>query len=576
MKSKKILALLALAIPTILASCGPTTGSEDSNPSGGTSSSSTQQGGTSSSSSEDGKYKDYKTYDQLPFAQMTYKDGNGKDQVLDRHLMEQNNGYPALNSRGEQRLLVVPLGLEDDTGTSPAHPSISKSGRTEKQTQQRLEQIEKLFFGNAEETGWNSLKSYYETSSHGKMTLTGNLMLSDGGWFRPGKKPSEYNSSQAVRDIKSFYTTEYAKANHGKLGADAQPWTWYDQDKDGAIDAIWIVYSAPIHAYETSTTGNNYWAYVTSAGGAGTVSSPNISKYAWASIDFMDQAYGEGKDGHTFIHETGHLFGNDDYYSYDDTEAPLGGIDMQDHNIGDHNAFTKWQFGWAAPKVVTENAIIEMTPTTLSDQFVILPSPNYNNTYADEYMMVEFMSPVGLNEEYKVGYQSTMGYTKPGLRITHVDARAYKSKNTEILDTPEKVATATNFRVMNTPSGRGYAQWRDTFTNKETGTDRSMFFINVMQASAFSKDNNLLSKSTTSTNSDLFVKGFSFDLEPYDDGGKLWNDWYYLMPSYSNLWNKAQDPATRVVDKTCTFDYSLEVLECTKDKVKFVVEKIER
>ncbi len=570
MKSAKLLALLTLVMPMVLASCDTV----DSSSSNGSNSGSSQ---SSSSSSDGGGYANYKKLEDFSKGIMEYTDSNGKKQYIDRNLMEKNSGYPCLQSRGEQRMLVVPLGLDDDTGTSPAYPSVSRSGRTEKQTAERLQQIENLFFGEAEDTGWQSLKSYYYTSSHGKLTITGNVMKCDGGWFKPGKKPSEYSSYQAAADVKTYYISEYKKENHGALGADAKEWTWYDQDKDGYIDSIWIVYSAAIHAYEGSTTSSNYWAYVTSTGNSGNVSSPNISKYAWASIDFMDQAYGEGLDGHTFIHETGHLFGNDDYYSYDDMEAPLGGIDMQDHNIGDHNAFTKWQFGWDAPYVVDDNAYIEMEPTTTSGQAVILPSPNFNGTYADEYMMIEFMSPVGLNEEYKTGYQSTTGYTKPGLRITHVDARAYKNKNTEILSTPEEVATATSFRVMNTPSGRGYSNWRDTFAadNNSTGKDRSMYFINVMQASGFSETNNLLTKSATSTNSDLFTKGFTFDLTPYKDtSGKLTNEWYCLMPSYSNLWNKAQSPATREVDTTCVFNYRVSVLDVTKEKVKFVVEKI--
>ncbi len=567
MKSKKILALLIGAVPMILASCGP---SDDK------SSSDTNPSGDSSSSGVPSDYSSYKKLTDFSKATMEYTDSKGNKQALDRHLIEQNSGAPCLRSTGEQRMLVVPVGLDDDVGTSPAYPNVSRSGRTEKQTTERLDMIEKLFFGEASDTGWQSLKSYYETSSFGKLKLVGNVMRCDGGWFKPGKKPSEYSSSDAVKDIKTYYLAEYKKENHGALGADAQPWTWYDQDKDGYIDSIWIVYSAAIHAYESSTTSMSYWAYVTTSGNSGTVASPAISKYAWASIDFMDQAYGEGKDGHTFIHETGHLFGNDDYYSYDDTEAPLGGIDMQDHNIGDHNAFTKWQFGWVAPYVIDDSAYIEMEPTTTSGQFCILPSKNFNGTFADEYMMIEFMSPVGLNEEYKTGYSNVTGYTKPGLRITHVDARAYKSKNTEILSTPEEVATATTFRVMNTPSGRGYAQWRDTFAakNNSTGKDRSMYFINVMQASSFTEEKNLLNQNTTSTNSDLFTKGFTFDLTAYEQDGKMTNEWYCMMPSYSNLWNKAQDPATRTVDQTCTFDYTVEVLDVTKDKVKFVVEKI--
>lgn len=573
MKKQKLLvtslALLAMGLP----SCGGSPA--DPGTSSAPASQESVSSGTSQTSASD-PYAGYKRLEDFEKGGMTYVDDKGKEQPLTRHTLESNSGTPCLNSLGEQRILVVPLGLDDDTGTSPAYPAISASGRTEKQTQERLDQIENLFFGEPDGTGWQSLKSFYETSSFGKLTITGSVMKCDGGWFRPGKKPRDYSSATAVTDIKKYYLQEYAKDGHGALGADAHEWTWYDQDKDGYIDTIWIVYSAAIHAYEPTAGSSNYWAYVTRTNARPSVSSPNPMCYAWASIDFMDQAIGEGKDFHTFIHETGHIFGIDDYYSYDDKEAPLGGIDLMDHNIGDHNAFSKWQYGWSSPYVVDDSAYIEMEPTTTSGQSVIIPAPDYNGTVYDEYLLIEFMSPVGLCSEYKTGYQSVNGFTKPGLRITHVDARAYKNKNTEVLSTPEEVATATSMRVMNTPSGRGYAQWRDTFDNPYTETSRPMYMINIMQASNFSDTNNFLNHSGTASNTDLFTKGFSFDLTPYIDSrtGAETNDWYCLMSSNSNLWNKAQDVVTREIDDTFTVDFTLTVLDVSKEKVSFVIEKI--
>ena len=576
MQRKQLMRLGMSLLAVSLASCGGTPAQDSGST---TKSESDVSSSTSSTETIDSKYASYKKLEDFDKGTNTFKDAAGNDQILSRRLLEENGGTPCLTPLGEQRILVVPLGLEDDDTISPANPSIVASGRTAAQTEERLNQIEKIFFGKAEETGWQSVKSYYETSSFGKCTVTGTVMRSNGGWYRPGKKPKDYDSSQALRDMQSFYTSEYAKENHGALGADAHDWKWFDQDGDGYIDTIWIVYSAPIHAYETSASGNNYWAYVSRTSNRPNKSNPNPMCYAWASIDFMDEGsgYAPGTDGHTFIHETGHIFGIDDYYNYDDTSSPLGGVDMQDHNIGDQNAFSKWQYAWLAPYVIDDNAYIEMEPTTTSGQAVIIPSPDFNGTCYDEYFLLEFMAPVGLCEkDYKEGYQSTTGYTKPGLRITHVDARAYKNKPTEILDTPEKVATATQMRVLNTPSGRGYANWRDTFDNPETNTSRSMYMINIMQASGFTKEKNLLNSKGNSGNSDLFTKGFSFDLTPYYDSvlGEEFNDYYYLMPSYSNLWNKAQNPATREVDPNCTIDFTVTVLDVNKSKIKFVVEKI--
>ena len=575
MQKKNLLCIGMTLLAINLAACGgsPEGGSAASNNSSTPSSSSP----VSSESSIDSRYANYKKLEDFEKGTSTYKDAAGNDQILTRRVLEENDGTPCLAPLGEQRILVVPIGLEDDTISSPAYPTILASGRSEKQTDKRLQQIENIFFGDAKDTGWQSVKSFYETSSFGKCTVTGQVMKQDGGWWKPGKTPKEYNSRQALTDLKKFYTAEYKKEDHGALGEDAHDWKWFDQDSDGYIDTIWLVYSAPIHAYETSTDTNNYWAYVSRTSNNKNVNNPEPMCYAWASIDFMDQGgYEEGMDGHTFIHETGHIFGIDDYYNYDYTSSPLGGVDMQDQNIGDHNAFSKWQYGWLQPYVVDENALIEMEPTTASGKAVIIPSPDFNGTCYDEYFMIEFMSPVGLCEkDYKEGYSGSIGYSKPGLRITHVDARAVRSKNSEILDTPEKVATATRMRVLNTPSGRGVSAWKDTFDNELLGTSRPMYMINTIQASGFTEEKNLLTQKSMSTNADLFVKGFSFSFDTYYDEIKKEEtcEYFTFMPSASNLCNKAQNPATREVDYDMTFDYSVRVLNVTKEKVQFVIEK---
>lgn len=90
-------------------------------------------------------------------------EGNNYSKVSDFRFNLQNinasQSMINLPSVGESRILVVPVKLNDG-------PSWSVT---------MLENVNLAFFGEALETGWQSVKSFYETSSYGKLTLTGEV-----------------------------------------------------------------------------------------------------------------------------------------------------------------------------------------------------------------------------------------------------------------------------------------------------------------------------------------------------------------------------------------------------------------
>src|SRR5574344_831383 len=159
----------------------------------------------------------------------------------------------------------------------------------------------------------------------------------------------------------------------------------------------------------------------------------------------MFEGYGSNKlDAHTFIHESGHMMGLDDYYDYgrdadgdgeaDYVASPMGGIDMMDLNIVDHNAFSKFSLGWVKPYVVTGNEgslslTLKPSATNSDSNCVIFPTGDgWNGSAFDEYIMMEYYTPTGLNESDATVAYSTRpkAMTQSGVRIYHVDARMIK------------------------------------------------------------------------------------------------------------------------------------------------------
>lgn len=499
-----------------------------------------------------------KTNDDFEKARTTFTDSKGVEQPLNMQTIYSNSNAPHLDPLNEQHVLVVPFGFTDDNLASV-------------QSKENIDRIHTSFFGTEEEiaevNGWYSMATFYNKSSYGKAVFGGDVLPN---WcVYNGTSNEFYNKYKgdlgvnAAEYARTWYLAEYDKENHGLLGEDAKPFTYYDANNDGFLDLVWIVYS-----HKTGTT-NDWWAYVTYTGNSANKTKPTVKTLGFASVDWLDSAF-NGYDPHTFIHETGHTFGLDDYYDYNDLWKPMGGVDFMDQNLGDHCMFSKFTLGWTSPWVVDDDAIITLRPGTTTGDCFILPSPNYNGTAFDEYIMVELMAPVGLAEQdYKRGYQNTKGFSQPGLRISHVDARVYRgNRDTYLVDNPQD---GLDFRVSNSKGGR-ISVLKDSdyfYTDYEKRDIKSYFSLTHLIESTINKDENCMNSSHyNASNSSLFKKGNRFNLKPGVKDG--WAD--VFMPSKTNLWNKAKSITSWTgveqeyeVDKTCTFNYSLSVLNIAED-----------
>ena len=344
-------------------------------------------------------------------------------------------------SLGKANFLVIPVWFKDSN--TFINPDYKEKVR---------EDINSTYFGTNEVTGWRSVKSYYEEESLNSLEINGKVTE----WFEINKSYTDYAIDDASGAPKTSalvkQATDWYFVNHSE-----DPTTNYDQDGDGYLDGVVLIYAAPDYGTLDRKNYDNLWAYCfwIQDYRVKSVTNPGVNVFFWASYDFM---YGPntvsartGKshyyagdtshaslDAHTFIHETGHMFGLEDYYDYSSNDyLPAGSFSMQDHNVGGHDPFSSFALGWGKAYVPIETTDIDLKPFSTSGEMIILsPSWNEYNSPFDEYLILEYYTPQGLNEfdaSYKymdgAGKNYPFGSIENGIRLWHVDARLLYTLN---------------------------------------------------------------------------------------------------------------------------------------------------
>ena len=323
----------------------------------------------------------------------------------------------SLPSTGSPKILVIPVNLNSS-----------------KKTDKLLKDIQTTFSGTGKETGWESVESYYEKSSYGKLHLDCVVMQE---WFTPARSAryyEEYWDPYTGEEGSSLLVKEALAYYESKLDLSE-----YDYDKDGYMDSVWLVYN---HAVDRSINADFYWAYTTDVYDERTYDGVKARSYAFAGTDFMYDSISYDPDSpvkldaHVFIHETGHLMGLDDYYDYDWTTGAEGGMhnaDMMDGMIGDHGVISKMLLGWVTPTIVTGKGVgsYMLSSFTKSGQFLLISDHTLTSIY-DEYFLVEFYTNDGLNE-WDHPILDDYFEVAEGIRIMHVDARFNYDKNGKVV-----------------------------------------------------------------------------------------------------------------------------------------------
>ena len=370
--------------------------------------------------------------------QTEYQESNRTNKAAFTYLDVNESAHsPITPSTGDVNILVVPVNFDlNDIRPYERRSYIDFNDGN------YLEAMEYTFNGTSSLDGanpyWESVSSYYEKSSYGNLHF--NFEITDP--FTPEMSASEFLSKEDLTSSSSSVGGSQALITdileHGLTKNDVPIDIFdskYDRNKDGYIDGMWLIYNV-IDGDLVSSESQPFWAYTTNYLAKATDTETGEIKivgtrYANCALSFLYDDSTLGYDAHTIIHETGHMLGLDDYYSYDNSGnyGYLGGIDMMDLNIGDHSAFSKYALGWIEPTVIYKNdTTITLKPFEDTGEALIIPSSYYNDSAFSEYLILEYETPTGLNEldateKYRNAYPLAFSN---GLAIYHVDARLIK------------------------------------------------------------------------------------------------------------------------------------------------------
>jgi M6 family metalloprotease-like protein len=297
-----------------------------------------------------------------------------------------------------------------------------------------IDKIVTAFTGASGSTDYFSVDEYYQISSYGQLDL--DITVLD-AWFCP-----QYSSSYYLN-----YTMEYydSTINAGdmliidEVLAYLEPimdLSQFDSDGNGIIDAIVLINTLDIDADVDMQWAYRYWNfYVNESDEFYEYDGVSANDYLWASYAFMYESYGDGGDldysdetrinPYTYIHEFAHVLGADDYYDTAGDSSPMDGADVMVSMLGDHNAFSKFNYGWVTESrlVVAEESVTLTLEDFSKNGDTIIIANNWDSALGayQEYFIVVYYTNNGLNAGELAGY-----FDRDGVVVYRINSSLYK------------------------------------------------------------------------------------------------------------------------------------------------------
>ena len=289
--------------------------------------------------------------------------------------------------------------------------------------------FEDLFCGDyGREDELRSAAAYYHYNSCGAVELEFHFVYLDPG----------LSSAELYRKTwDGGYDYDQSVFRQGLAAFEGDP-KELDRDCDGYVDGVVLLSGEDV----TKTVGDGGEYYAFGGGSMGTMSNkPNLERPEMRLFVEMSAALlseplepcAQGTGARVLIHELGHVFGLMDYYDFypyeDSIIDALGCFDMQSHDMGDWNPYSRFLCGWVEPWLIeegTDQISLKVTP----DQPLLIPtSLGWNGTPFDEYILVDVLAPVGANgyDWAQLTEPRLVGASTPksqgGVRVYHVDSR---------------------------------------------------------------------------------------------------------------------------------------------------------
>lgn len=318
---------------------------------------------------------------------------------------------------GSPAVLVIPVEFRDVTATSKGYTT---------------DAILNAFKQNGQ-CDYYSVYDYYYISSYGQLTL--DITVLD-YWFRP-----QYASSYYANATIDYFGEEIFGGDQLIMDealaylATIMDLSKFDSDNNGIIDSVVLINTLEI-GDDDFHWAYRYWNLYTDGDGYYyEYDGVSANDYLWASYQFLyetddGQSFDDttAMNTYTFIHEFGHVLGADDYYDTAGVGEPMGGCDIMDAMSGDHNAFTKFNYGWLTTSrlVVTDSSVtLTLEDFTKSgDTIIIANSWDESLGAYQEYYIVAYYTSNGLNDNSVGG-----GYfARDGIVVYHVNATLYSEE----------------------------------------------------------------------------------------------------------------------------------------------------